>query len=94
MSCGRTHGADHSSSIQHKRRAFAVARNGAKILIDNLIVFGVDTLYGMPGDSINGLMEAIRTRAGHICFIQVRHEESAAFAAVAGAKLVTSSAAA
>jgi pyruvate dehydrogenase (quinone) len=61
-------------------------RNGADILIETLIAFGVDTVFGMPGDGINGVMEAIRTRPGQIRFIQVRHEESAAFAAVAHAK--------
>jgi pyruvate dehydrogenase (quinone) len=63
-----------------------MARNGADILIDTLIAFGVDTIYGMPGDGINGIMESIRTHAQGIRFIQVRHEESAAFAAVAHAK--------
>lgn len=63
------------------------ARNGAEILIDSLMAFGVDTIFGMPGDGINGIMEAIRTRSDRIRFIQVRHEESAAFAAAAHAKL-------
>lgn len=61
-------------------------RNGADILIETLIAFGVDTVFGLPGDGINGVMEAIRTRQGRIRFIQVRHEESAAFAAAAHAK--------
>ncbi|WP_252272735.1 thiamine pyrophosphate-dependent enzyme [Pseudomonas subflava] len=63
-----------------------MARNGADILIETLIAFGVDTIYGMPGDGINGIMEAIRTHGDKVRFIQVRHEESAAFAAVAHAK--------
>lgn len=63
-----------------------MSRNGADILIDSLAAFGVDTVFGMPGDGINGIMEAIRTRAGTMRFIQVRHEESAAFAAAAYAK--------
>lgn len=61
-------------------------RKGADILVDTLIAFGVDTVFGLPGDGINGIMEAIRTRAGKIRFVQVRHEESAAFAATAYAK--------
>lgn len=64
-----------------------MARNGADILIDTLMAFGVDTIFGLPGDGINGIMEAIRQRQGRIRFIQVRHEESAAFAAVGHAKL-------
>ncbi|MFO7305354.1 MAG: thiamine pyrophosphate-binding protein [Gammaproteobacteria bacterium] len=61
--------------------------NAADILVDVLASWGVDTIFGLPGDGINGIMEAIRVRADHIRFIQVRHEESAAFMACAHAKL-------
>jgi pyruvate dehydrogenase (quinone) len=60
---------------------------GADRLVAGLIDWGVDTIFGMPGDGINGVMEAIRTRQDHVRFIQVRHEESAALAACAHAKL-------
>jgi len=40
----------------------------------------------MPGDGINGIMEALRTRQDDVRFVQVRHEESAAFMACAYAK--------
>ncbi|MFV1919097.1 thiamine pyrophosphate-dependent enzyme [Sphingomonas sp. MJ1 (PH-R8)] len=63
-----------------------MGRNGAEILVEALIAFGVDTVFGLPGDGINGIMEAIRTRQDQVRFIQVRHEESAAFAAAAHAK--------
>jgi thiamine pyrophosphate-dependent acetolactate synthase large subunit-like protein len=63
-----------------------VARNGSDILIDCLTAWGIDTIFGMPGDGINGLMEAIRKREGRVRFIQVRHEESAALMACAHAK--------
>lgn len=63
-----------------------MARNGSDLLIDGLIAWGVDTIYGMPGDGINGLMEAIRQRSDKLRFIQVRHEESAALMACAHAK--------
>ncbi|HJQ37988.1 MAG TPA: thiamine pyrophosphate-dependent enzyme [Thermoanaerobaculia bacterium] len=63
-----------------------MAHTGAEILIDTLIDWGVDTVFGLPGDGINGIMEALRTRAEKIRFIQVRHEESAAFMACAWAK--------
>lgn len=63
-----------------------MARNGADILIETLMAFGVDTIYGLPGDGINGIMESIRQHGDKLRFIQVRHEESAAFAAVAHAK--------
>lgn len=63
-----------------------MARNGSDILIDCLISWGVDTVFGMPGDGINGLMEALRDREDRIRFIQVRHEESAALMACAHSK--------
>jgi pyruvate dehydrogenase (quinone) len=56
------------------------------ILIDAIHDWGVDVIFGMPGDGINGIMEALRKRADKIRFIQVRHEESAAFMACAYAK--------
>jgi pyruvate dehydrogenase (quinone) len=64
------------------------ARNGAEVLVDTLVAWGVDIIFGMPGDGINGLMEAIRrrVRAGTLRFVQVRHEESAAFMACGHAK--------
>jgi pyruvate dehydrogenase (quinone) len=60
--------------------------NASDILIDSLIGWGVDTVFGLPGDGINGIMEALRTRQDHIRFIQARHEEGAAFMACAYAK--------
>jgi pyruvate dehydrogenase (quinone) len=61
--------------------------NAAERLIETLAKCGVDTIYGLPGDGINGVMEAIRTDRHGMRFIQVRHEESAAFMATAHAKL-------
>jgi pyruvate dehydrogenase (quinone) len=61
-------------------------RNTADILIDTLIAWEVEVIFGLPGDGINGIMEALRTRQDRIRFIQVRHEESAAFMATAYAK--------
>ena len=58
----------------------------ADILIDTLIAWKVSVVFGLPGDGINGIMEALRTRQEKIAFIQVRHEESAAFMATAYAK--------
>jgi pyruvate dehydrogenase (quinone) len=58
----------------------------AHLLVDRLIAWGVDTIFGLPGDGIDGLFEALRTRAEQIRFIQVRHEEAAAFAACGYAK--------
>src|SRR3989442_3074547 len=58
----------------------------AEVLIDRLIDWGVEVIFGLPGDGINGIMEALRTRQEKIRFIQVRHEESAAFRACGYAK--------
>lgn len=56
------------------------------ILVESLLDWGVDTVFGLPGDGINGIMEALRTRQDRIRFVQVRHEESAAFMACGYAK--------
>ena len=56
------------------------------ILVDSLIDWGVDTIFGIPGDGINGIIEALRTRQDQVRFIQVRHEEAAAFNACGYAK--------
>src|SRR2546422_4014976 len=58
----------------------------AEVLIDRLIDWGVEVIFGLPGDGINGIMEALRTRQEKIRFIQVRHEESAALMACGYAK--------
>src|SRR5262249_13415400 len=53
---------------------------------EKLIDWGVDRIFGIPGDGINGIIEALRTHQDQIRFIQVRHEEAAAFMACAHAK--------
>ena len=58
-----------------------MAQTVADLLVDRLIEWGVDTIFGLPGDGINGVFEALRTRQERIRFIQVRHEEAAALAA-------------
>jgi pyruvate dehydrogenase (quinone)/pyruvate oxidase len=63
-----------------------MAQTAADILIDVLQEWGVDTVFGLPGDGINGIMEALRKRHESIRFVQVRHEEAAAFMACAYAK--------
>src|SRR3954468_5776091 len=56
------------------------------LLIERLIDWGVSVIFGLPGDGINGIMEVLRTRQDKIRFIQVRHEEAAAFMACGYAK--------
>ena len=58
----------------------------ADVLIETISDWGVSVVFGMPGDGINGIMEALRKRQDKIRFIQVRHEESAAFMACGYAK--------
>ena len=64
----------------------AMAMTAADVLIETLIDWGVDVVFGLPGDGINGLMESLRTHKDQIRFVQVRHEESAAFMACGYAK--------
>ena len=56
-------------------------------LMELLVEWGVDHIYGMPGDSINSFIEPLRKAQDKIKFIQVRHEEAGALAAAAYAKL-------
>lgn len=63
-----------------------MAQTAADILIETLIDWDVDTVFGLPGDGINGIMEALRTHQDKVRFIHVRHEEAAAFMACAYAK--------
>jgi pyruvate dehydrogenase (quinone)/pyruvate oxidase len=56
------------------------------VLVETLMQWGVDTVFGLPGDGIDGVVEAFRQRQDRIRFIQVRHEETAAFMACGYAK--------
>src|SRR5256714_4688637 len=63
-----------------------MAKTGGDTLIDTIQDWGVEVIFGLPGDGINGIMESLRQRRDQIRFIQVRHEEAAAFMACAYAK--------
>ncbi len=63
-----------------------MASTVADLLIQRLIDWDVNTIFGLPGDGINGIFEALRTHQDRIKFVQVRHEEAAAFAACAYSK--------
>src|SRR5436853_3863406 len=63
-----------------------MAKTAADVMIECLMDWGVDTIFGLPGDGINGIMESLRTHQKQVRFIQVRHEEAAAFMACAHAK--------
>jgi pyruvate dehydrogenase (quinone) len=58
----------------------------AEALIARLADWGVDTVFGIPGDGINGIMEGLRRQQDKIRFVLVHHEEAAAFMATAYAK--------
>jgi len=58
----------------------------ADIVAEALIDWNVHVVFGLPGDGINGFIEALRQRQNKIKFVLVRHEESAAFMACAYAK--------
>jgi pyruvate dehydrogenase (quinone) len=63
-----------------------MAQTASDQLVERLVDWGVDTVFGLPGDGINGVMEALRTHSDRIRFIHVRHEETAALAACAYGK--------
>jgi pyruvate dehydrogenase (quinone) len=58
----------------------------ADTIVAHLVAGGVNRVYGLPGDSLNGFTDALR-RDGNIQWLHVRHEEAAAFAATAEATL-------
>src|SRR3990170_3741473 len=69
---------------------FMTSRNGkrttADVVVDRLLEWNVEVVFGLPGDGINGYMESLRQRRDRIQFVQVRHEEAAAFMACGYAK--------
>lgn len=60
--------------------------DASDVLVDRLMAWGADTVFGLPGDGINGVFEALGKQKDKIRFIHVRHEEAAAFMACAYAK--------
>ncbi|MEU9832234.1 thiamine pyrophosphate-dependent enzyme [Streptosporangium sp. NPDC048047] len=58
----------------------------SEVLIERLAAWGVDTVFGLPGDGINGIMEGLRRHADRVRFVLVHHEEAAAFMAAGHAK--------
>ncbi len=58
----------------------------SELLVERLIDWGVDTVFGLPGDGINGIMEGMRRHRDRIRFVLVHHEEAAAFMATGYSK--------
>src|SRR6266513_3824822 len=65
---------------------FGKRKIASELLVERLIDWGVDTVFGLPGDGINGIMEGFRRHTDRIRFFLVHHEEAAAFMATAYAK--------
>jgi pyruvate dehydrogenase (quinone) len=63
-----------------------VAEIVSEALIGRLADWGVDTVFGLPGDGINGIMEGLRRQQDRVRFFLVHHEEAAAFMATGYAK--------
>src|SRR6476661_8590226 len=63
-----------------------MAKNIAQLMVDTLVQAGMERVYGLPGDSLNGFTDSIRKQK-KLQWIHVRHEETAAFAAGAEAHL-------
>jgi pyruvate dehydrogenase (quinone)/pyruvate oxidase len=63
-----------------------VADTASDHLVARLVEWGVDTIFGLPGDGINGLMDALNKARDRIHYVHVRHEEVAAMAAAGYAK--------
>jgi pyruvate dehydrogenase (quinone) len=77
---------DSSNSGSIASAAEASNMNTADILVETLISWEVDFVFGIVGDGINPIIEALRKRQDRIRFIAVRHEEAAAFMACGYAK--------
>ncbi len=63
-----------------------MSKIASELLIERLIDWGVDTIFGLPGDGINGITEALRRHQDQMRFVLVHHEEAAAFMATGYAK--------
>jgi pyruvate dehydrogenase (quinone) len=63
-----------------------MAKTAADVLVESIINWGVDTVFGLPGDGINGIMEGLRRHSDQVKFVLVHHEEAAAFMACGYAK--------
>jgi pyruvate dehydrogenase (quinone) len=63
-----------------------MSKTASDVLCDRLIEWGVTTIYGFPGDGINGFLGSVQRSSGELRFVQTRHEEMAALMACAHAK--------
>ena len=60
-----------------------MAKQVSDFLIERLLEWNITRIFGFPGDGINGILGALNRAKDKMDFIQVRHEENAAFMACA-----------
>src|SRR5213595_3218245 len=72
--------------VEKRLAAIMTTQTMSDFLIRRISVWGLKRIYGYPGDCINGIMGALDRANGAVEYIQVRHEEMAAFMACAHAK--------
>jgi pyruvate dehydrogenase (quinone) len=72
--------------VAHPLQPSRAVPTTADLLVDALVDYGVNVVFGLPGDGINGVVDALRKRQKEIRFVRVRHEEAAALAACGYAK--------
>ena len=77
------------SDRQGLHLALSDTRTASDVLVDRLLEWGVDTIFGLPGDGINGFVDALRKRHDELRYVHVQHEEVAAMAAVGYAKFTS-----
>src|SRR5437763_2475555 len=63
-----------------------MAKTAGDVLVETMLDWDISTIFGIPGDGVNGIIESFRKNQDKIRFIQVRHEEAAAFMACGYAK--------
>src|SRR5207247_10722649 len=72
--------------VEKRLAAIMTTQTTSDFLIRRINEWGLKRIYGYPGDGINGIMSALDRANGAVEYIQVRHEEMAAFMACAHAK--------
>ena len=65
--------------LEEKAEEKKVERTVSQVLIDQIAAWGVQYVFGIPGTSTLGIVDAIRKSNGKVKYLQVRHEETAAF---------------
>lgn len=78
---------DAAGSKEHEQRRAGDRRPGGEVVVDQLSLLGVTTLFGVPGESYLPVLEALRTRCDRVRYVTTRHEGAAAFMADAIGKL-------